>query len=90
MTPKLLVSPIDNKLEIYQFLVNLYLSEASLEQLLWSDLTDLITPIFIKENINNNHIKHFHLGEILLSKIFLITKINNPTNIPIMLIYNTL
>jgi len=52
MTPRLVVQPIENKLEIYQFLVNLYMSNANLEQLLWCDLTELITPFYINENTN--------------------------------------
>ena len=51
MTPRLNVQTITNKLEIYQFLVNLYLSNASLEQLLWSDLMELVAPFFVNENI---------------------------------------
>ena len=52
MTPKLNIHDISNKLEIYQFLINLYLSNASLEQLMWSDLIELITPFFFQENMS--------------------------------------
>ena len=51
MTPKLNIQMITNKLEIYQFLVNLYLSSANIEQLLWSDLNELISPFYISENM---------------------------------------
>ena len=51
MTPRLNIKMITNKLEIYQFLVNLYLSTASLDQLMWSNLVELITPFFIQENM---------------------------------------
>ena len=51
MTPRLNIKRITNKLEIYQFLVNLYLSTASIDQLLWSNLVELITPFFIQENM---------------------------------------
>lgn len=51
MTPRLNIKMITNKLEIYQFLVNLYLSTASIDQLMWSDLVELITPFFIQENM---------------------------------------
>jgi len=47
--PRLNIELIDNKYEIYKFLINLYFSSASLEQLLWSDLTELITPINVSE-----------------------------------------
>ncbi len=52
MTPRLIIQPIENKLEVYQFLINLYISNANLEQLLWCDLSELITPFFINENAN--------------------------------------
>ena len=51
MTPRLNIKMITNKLEIYQFLVNLYLSTASIDQLIWSNLVELITPFFIQENM---------------------------------------
>ena len=52
MTPRLNVQTITNKLEVYQFLVNLYLSTASIEQLMWSDLIELISPFFFQENMS--------------------------------------
>ncbi len=55
MTPRLNIKEMTNKLEIYQFLVNLYMSNADLEQLMWSDLTELISPFYIRENVG--HIK---------------------------------
>lgn len=51
MTPRLNIKMITNKLEIYQFLVNLYLSTASIDQLMWINLVELITPFFIQENM---------------------------------------
>lgn len=51
MTPRLNIKMITNKLEIYQFLVNLYLSTASIDQLMWSNLVELITPFFTQENM---------------------------------------
>lgn len=47
MTPRLHIQMITNKLEIYQFLINLYLSNANIEQLMWSDLVELITPFLL-------------------------------------------
>ena len=52
MIPRLNVKAITNKLEVYQFLVNLYLSTASIEQLMWSDLIELISPFFFQENMS--------------------------------------
>lgn len=51
MTPRLMLKKITNKLEIYQFLVNLYISSASIEQFMWSDLIELIAPFFFNENM---------------------------------------
>ena len=51
MTPRLHIQMITNKLEIYQFLINLYLSNANIEQLMWSDLVELISPFFINETV---------------------------------------
>ena len=53
MTPRMNIKEVRNKLEIYQFLINLYMSNASIEQLLWCDLTELIAPMYIKENIGS-------------------------------------
>lgn len=53
MTPKLNIKLMTNKLEIYQFLKNLYISNVNLEQLMWSDLTELISPFYIQENIDS-------------------------------------
>ncbi|MDO4962785.1 MAG: DUF87 domain-containing protein [bacterium] len=53
MTPKLNIKEINNKLEVYQFLINLYMSSADLEQLLWCDLIELIAPFYIRENMSS-------------------------------------
>ena len=53
ITPRLNLEEIDNKYEIYKFLINLYFSNASLEQLLWSDLTELISPLNVTERTNS-------------------------------------
>ena len=50
MTPRMNISELENKLEVYQFLINLYMSNASIEQLLWCDLSELIVPFYIREN----------------------------------------
>lgn len=49
INPRLNLEEIDNKYEIYKFLINLYFSKASLEQLLWSNLTELISPLNVSE-----------------------------------------
>ncbi len=49
MTPKLNIKKMINKLEIYQFLINLYMTNTNIEQLLWYDLAELISPFFVNE-----------------------------------------
>lgn len=49
LTQRLNIELIDNKYEVYKFLINLYFSNVSLEQLLWCDLVELITPINVSE-----------------------------------------
>ena len=53
MTPRMNISELENKLEVYQFLINLYMSNASIEQLLWCDLSELIVPFYIRENTSS-------------------------------------
>lgn len=52
LSPKLIIDVINNKLEIYNFLTNLYYSNASLDQLMWLDLVDLISPLNLTEKPN--------------------------------------
>ena len=69
MTPKLNVKKITNKLEIYQFLINLYLSNASIEQIMWSDLTELIAPFFVQENMGYIKVDEEDIQVITIKKI---------------------
>jgi len=50
--PKMYFELISNKLEIYTFLVNYYFSETNIDQLMWLDLPELISPLYIQEKIN--------------------------------------
>ena len=69
MTPRLNIQPIINKLEVYQFLVNLYLSNANIEQLMWSDLVELITPFFIQENMGYMNVDSEEVQIVTIKKI---------------------
>lgn len=69
MTPKLNIQQLTNKLEIYQFLTNLYLSNTNVEQLMWSDLTELIVPFFIRENINSIKIDEQEIQVITIKRL---------------------
>jgi len=52
IVPRLNLEELDNKYEIYKFLINLYFGNASLEQLLWCDLVELISPLNVSEKSN--------------------------------------
>ena len=47
--PKIKIDIIQNKLQVYKFISNLYLSSNSLDQLVWSDLSDLALPLNVSE-----------------------------------------
>ena len=49
IVPKIQIEIIHNKLLIYKFLSNIYLTSNSLDQLIWSDLPDLICPMNVSE-----------------------------------------
>ena len=49
LVPRLYIESITNKLQIYKFLSNLYLTTNSLDELLWSDLPSLVSPMNISE-----------------------------------------
>ena len=52
INPRINMEVIDNKLEIYKFLSNLYLTSNSLDELIWSDLPSLVSPLNISERTN--------------------------------------
>ena len=49
LVPRLYIESITNKLQIYKFLSNLYLTSNSLDELVWSDLPSLVSPMNISE-----------------------------------------
>ena len=52
VTPKLNMEVVENRLEIYNFLTNLYMNPHSLDDLIWSDLPALVSPLNLSEKIN--------------------------------------
>ena len=50
--PRINMEVIDNRLEIYKFLTNLYMNPKTLDDLIWSDLPSLISPLNIQEKTN--------------------------------------
>lgn len=58
LVPRLYIESITNKLEIYKFLSNLYLTSNSLDELLWSDLPSLICPINVSEKTDRIKFDH--------------------------------
>lgn len=49
LVPRLYVEIITNKLLVYKFLSNLYISTTALDELVWSDLPSIISPMNISE-----------------------------------------
>lgn len=52
INPRINMEVINNKLEIYKFLSNLYLTSNSLDNLVWSDLPSLVAPLNLTEKTN--------------------------------------
>lgn len=50
--PRIITEEITNKLEIYKFLSNLYITDNSLDSLVWSDIPELLAPINVIEKTN--------------------------------------
>ena len=52
LEPSLNMEVVKNKLQIYKFFTNLYLTTNSLDQLLWSDLPELVAPLNLSVKTN--------------------------------------
>ncbi len=52
LNPKIILEVVNNKLEIYHFLCNLYFADVTIDQLMWLDLPDLVSPLNISERSN--------------------------------------
>ena len=52
LEPSLNMEVVNNKLQIYKFFTNLYLTTNSLDQLLWSDLPELVAPLNLSVKTN--------------------------------------
>ncbi len=52
LQPKITAEIINNRLEIYKFLSNLYMCKNPLDLLMWADLMELIVPLNISERTN--------------------------------------
>ncbi len=50
--PKIIAEVINNRLEVYKFLSNLYMTKNPLDLLMWADLMELIVPLNIIEKTN--------------------------------------
>ncbi len=51
--PKITAEVINNRLEIYKFITNLYLESNTLDQLIWSNIHELACPMNATEKINS-------------------------------------
>lgn len=83
--PKLYVSQIDNKKEIYKILTKLYFSETTLDHLMYYDLFDLIVPMRLKETPSLIKADHTNIQLVaiknyppFIEKDFLNTMVNLP------------
>ena len=52
ITPRINMEVINNRLEIYKFLTKIYMNYKSLDDLIWSDLPSLISPLNLQEKTN--------------------------------------
>src|SRR5574344_1412966 len=52
LNPRLIFEQIDNRLELYKILSNLYLTTNTLDELMWSNLPELIAPLNVSEKTN--------------------------------------
>ena len=52
INPSLNMEVINNRLEIYKFLTNLYMNPHALDDLIWSDLPSLVSPLNLQEKTN--------------------------------------
>ena len=50
--PRMIMEVINNRLEIYKFLTNLYINPKALDDLIWSDLPVLLSPLNLQEKTN--------------------------------------
>ena len=50
--PKINIEIITNRLEVYKFLSNLYISDKPLDLLMWSNIEELIVPLNLTEKTN--------------------------------------
>ena len=50
--PKISIEIITNRLEVYKFLSNLYISDNPLDLLMWSNIEELIVPLNLTEKTN--------------------------------------
>lgn len=50
--PKINIEIITNRLEVYKFLSNLYISDNPLDLLMWSNIEELIVPLHLTEKTN--------------------------------------
>ena len=51
--PRINVEVLENRLEIYKFLCNLYLTSSSLDNLIWSNCVELTSPLYLSERTNS-------------------------------------
>jgi len=69
LSTKIYIEIIENKFEVYDFLCNLYSANINLEQLLWLDFNELISPCFFEEKYNSLQIDDKEIQLIAIKKL---------------------
>lgn len=97
LTPRLNIEIIKNKLLIYKFLCNMYLTSNSVDQLVWSDIPELLSPMNISEKTSYMKFDdiEFELASIknippFIEELFFESLFNVPNVIPCISIKDTI
>ena len=67
--PKVFFELLRNRMEIYSFLNNLYLSNSNLEQLLWLDLPELLCPTYLQEKTSSIKINDEEIQMVVIKNL---------------------
>jgi hypothetical protein len=69
VNPRINMEVINNKLEIYKFLSNLYLTSNTLDNLVWSDLPSLVAPLNLSEKTSGLKIDNKDIQMVTIKNI---------------------
>ena len=69
LMPKMFVEVIKNRLQIYDFLCKLYVTDNNLDQLMWLDLPELLSPLYLREKPNLVKVDNKEIQLVAIKKI---------------------